>query len=158
MIDKDRKKSIDDLVNELKSKYDTKSLEGLRQLSKDKEINVIEDDKVIIPCAYLIDKQKYILLTKENSLSKHFAFGHELGHHLIDYLFNQGFGTEKEANYFSKQLTDERRPYFNIFIDCLVKYIKNPFLTTECVLFSDLDNKNDLDIIKRYNSQKEKTI
>ena len=158
MIDKNRKRAIDDLVIELKIKYDTKSLEGLKQLSKDKGISVIEDDKVIIPSAYkFVDGQRYILLQKEKNLSKRFSFGHELGHHLSDYLFNQP-GTEREASYFSEQLTGEKEPIFYMIVDGLFIIMKNPFLSVISVFFPYLSNKDSLKIIKRYNSQKEKTI
>ena len=52
-MNENKKKSIDNLVNELKSKYNVNSLEGLRQLAKERGIYVIESDKVIIPCASL---------------------------------------------------------------------------------------------------------
>ena len=159
-IPENRKKTIDDLVNGLKSKYDAKSLEGLRQLSKDKEINIIEDDKAVFPYASIRDERKYILLEKENNFSKRFILGHEIGHHLLNHfkLKANYFYKEKEANYFSRKLIDEKESYFNLFVRSLSTILKNPLLTFGCAFIPYLNNKNISDLIKKYNSQKEKTI
>ena len=39
-MNENKKKSIDNLVNELKSKYNVNSLEGLRQLAKKEEFTL----------------------------------------------------------------------------------------------------------------------
>ena len=158
MIDKNRKKSIDDLVSELKSKYDTKSLDGLKQLSKDMGISVIEDDKVVLPRAIISDDEKHYILLRKTNLVKHFTFGHEIGHHLLDHFYNPRPNQEEEADYFSEQLGCKRPSFLRVLAICQYSVLKSPFLAFNICFLPHLDKKHCLDIIKEYNSQKEKTI
>ena len=149
-MNKERKKSIDDLVSELKNQYNTNSFDGLRQLAKDKGINVIEDEEVIIPSAIILDNgKKYILLNKK-SFIKDFQFGHELGHHLLDHLSeNEIFNEEKEADYFSKLLLGKSRNYLMEQFDTLYQILKNPVLSSICSLSPQFDYERSLNIIEK---------
>ncbi len=152
-----RKKSIDNLVNELKSKYDVGNLEGLKQLAKDKEIYVIESDEIVISKAVLFeDGRRYILLAEKNSLGKYFDFGHELGHHLLDHPSNKISDKETEANYFSEQLLNKQPPYLNYFVNGLFGFIEKPLSSLKGVFIPSLDKKDALNIIKNYKQQNEK--
>ena len=148
-MNENKKKSIDNLVNELKSKYNVNSLEGLRQLAKERGIYVIESDEVIIPCASLKNGQKYILL-KKDSLIKKFIFGHEIGHHLLDHIRNSKLDEEIEADYFGEQLLSKREPSLGLYvIDALYTIMKNPFLSIGCTFFPFFYKENNLNIIKK---------
>ncbi|MEK6817357.1 MAG: ImmA/IrrE family metallo-endopeptidase [Nanoarchaeota archaeon] len=155
-MEENRKKSIDNLVNELKSKYDVKSLEGLRQLSKDKGISVIESDETIIPQAISFnDGRRYILL-RETSLNKDFILGHELGHQVLHHVNNKKLkinDEEKEANYFAEQLLNKRDSYSCAFVNVLFTIAENPILSFMCVFFPYFDRKNYLNIIKNYENK-----
>ena len=159
MIDKNKKKSIDNLVSELKSKYDTKSLDGLKQLSKDMGISVIEDDKIILSFADEINEKKYIFLGKTLfKKRKLIDFTHEIGHHLLDHFYNPRPNQEEEADYFSEQLGCKRPSFLRVLAICQYSVLKSPFLAFNICFLPHLDKKHCLDIIKEYNSQKEKTI
>ncbi len=154
-MNENRKKTIDNLVNELKGKYDAKSLDGLKQIAKDREIRIIEDDEVILPTAWKKKKngQKYILLNKK-FIGNDFILGHELGHHLLEHLEDKNPFEETEANYFSKQLLDKKQmPYLEALVNSLYLIIEKPILSLKCAFFPDLDKKNCLNIIKNYEQQ-----
>jgi|SRR3989344_3437050 len=157
MIDKNRKKSIDDLVNELKSKYDTKSLGGLRQLSKYLGISVIESNKPITCFAVWDDKkeQKYIFLKKDNYFKnlKLNNLAHELGHCLLhyrkDYPYLSSTKDEKEdeANYFAERLlnkaTLEIEEQLNVFYSIITKPL-------DSFKYAFFNKRDDLKIFKEY--------
>src|SRR3989344_4727600 len=142
MIDKNRKKSIDDLVSELKSEYDTKNLEGLRQLSKDKEINVIESNKLILSFADEINEKKYIFLGKTLfKKRKLINFTHEIGHHLLNHPMKEEYGIneiekyETEAIYFQEQLYNKELNVMNLYVDAFYKIMTRPL---DCLKYSFL--------------------
>ncbi len=151
-MDENRKKSIDNLVNELKGKYNFNSLNGLKQLAKDREIYVIESEEITISRAvHLTNGEKYILL-KKDSLNKFYSLSHELGHHLL-FQINPIFNDETGADYFSEQLLNKKHSYLRTFADCIDSIVNHPISAIRDGFISSLTEKKLLQLIKNYKQQ-----
>ncbi|MEK6906706.1 MAG: hypothetical protein AABW81_03725 [Nanoarchaeota archaeon] len=132
-MEKINKKSIDELVNSLKEKYDTSTLDGLRRIAYDNNIRVIEDEKVLVPFC----NRKAIFVEAKACISlKKNSYGHELGHHLLKH-FDKGivsFREEREAMYFTYKIGCKCSE-FTQFLYALKNIITKPVSTMSYILF-----------------------
>ena len=51
-MEETRRKSIDELVEKLKEEYSLENLDSLKKIAKDKRINIIDSNEVIVPFSY----------------------------------------------------------------------------------------------------------
>jgi len=135
-------------------------LESLKQLSKDKGIDIIETNKIVTCFAVWDDEkeQKYIFLRKNNYLKnlKMHDLSHELGHSFLhqkkdyNYLSSSYKERECEANYFAKKLLNKTNHQIERYLNAFFLLITKPLASLKYAIFN---KDSDLKIFKDYIKQ-----
>lgn len=98
----ERKKTIDNIVEQLKTKYEIPpcTKEKLLKIAEDREINVHYFDWISVPRCFSDDSGSYIVLPSRRFLKHGFRLNmsHELGHIILD------TSDESEVGYFTVRL------------------------------------------------------
>ena len=151
MIQPERKQFIDDVVEELRGKYDLSCYGGLRQLAQNQGITTIRTNDVIESNAVYFNTRYYIILRDYSSIDNLLAsYSHELGHVLLSHLypFMPPAQAEPEADYFREQL-GHRYNIWAAFVDNLPFYFSRPLFSLRWVFSEDFSRKQKMKILQR---------
>lgn len=105
ILDKERKENIDQLVDRLKTEYDSQNGFDYDSLCEDYNIRYYEDPRIVFPCQCnsIEGEEKFIFNHSSRFKSLHnYIKAHEFGHAILNHTSELSQIDEAEADYFAE--------------------------------------------------------